>query len=201
MATRGAKKNEGEEASERASGVWEKEDTPRVLDVRVELAAFFRAEEALLLRWLVLRVPEQVAFDLRGTAFLVLAKYAQEKKEMPAKPAGFLYGVAENLVREHRREQQALEEHDGGDEVDTLPRSLGNPEQAMLRAQNRRLVEEVLAELPEEAAWWIRAVELDGVAPGEAAALRGIDENTGRKRLERARKRFAELARKKERGR
>jgi RNA polymerase sigma-70 factor (ECF subfamily) len=188
--TRGAQQDAG---GERESGVWEKVVTPQPEDPTARLAALYRAEEGPLLALLLRRVPAQVAVDLRAETFLVFTQRVREKG-FPEPPRPRLLRIAANLVKNHRRAQRRLRERYAGEDVDALPRSQRDAEQATIGAEVRRLVDELLRELPDEDAWIIRRVELEGVPYEEAAATLGLRPDAARKRLSRAKTKLRELA-------
>jgi RNA polymerase sigma-70 factor (ECF subfamily) len=205
MAGRNVRRPGVEVADEgRASGVWEKADAgeglpPHVLGALLE-RLYKEEEAALLLHAVRSGLPEHVAVEIRAEAFLVFAAWVREHDDIDDEPA-LLHRIVGHLVLNHRRALQRARRRDGGDDLDALPRSARDPEQVMLAVEAAREVEALLAELPEEAAQVVRLIELEGATAEEVAAARGETVGAVRVRLFRAKKRLAEMARRRREGR
>jgi DNA-directed RNA polymerase specialized sigma24 family protein len=202
MTNRDANKKERiDDAAVRESGVWEKGAASPEEEPRARLAAIFRAEEKPLFSWLLLRVPAQVAVEIRAETFLALVERTHAKGGVPPAARVELYRMARDRVRNHGRARLRQRLRDGGDEVDAVPCSQRDAEQAAMGAQDRRFLWDLLGALTAEDEALIRSAELDGATTAAIAAALGIGEEAARKRLSRALARLEALARRRARGR
>jgi RNA polymerase sigma-70 factor (ECF subfamily) len=139
-----------------------------------------------------LGVPEAGVDDALQDVFVVVHRRLADFDG--ASPRAWLFRIAFNVVREHRRTYQRKGRHE------ELPESIADaapgPHEALARAEALRLVEHLLDALDEDRrAVFILAEYEEMTAPEMAAAL-GVNVNTVSSRLRAARRDFeAALAR------
>jgi RNA polymerase sigma-70 factor, ECF subfamily len=107
----------------------------------------------------------------------------------------FLYGVAlrvaANQLRQQRTAFPLVEPERHADAVDQGP----SPEEQLEQQRERRLLDEVLAQLPLELRTVLVLFELEGLELKQIAALQDIPVGTASSRLRRAREDFSAIAR------
>ena len=139
-------------------------------------AALFEAHHDAVMRYVVRRVNRDDAPDLVAETFAVLLRSA----ERPADPLPWLYAVARNLIRNHRRRLVAL----------TPSPTLADPaDLAVFRAD----LATAFAALAEEDREVLRLVAWEGLDAASAAVVLGCSPVAFRVRLHRARRRLAAL--------
>jgi RNA polymerase sigma-70 factor (ECF subfamily) len=150
------------------------------------LRAMFDAHYAQV--WRVLRrlgVPSSASDDAAQEVFVIAARRLGDIE--PAAEQAFLLGVARRVAAAARRRdvQHACEQ-----EMLDLAHPDPLPEQALCAAEERRMLDLVLAELDDETREVFVLFELEGLARSEVAALLAIPEGTAASRLRRARAEF-----------
>lgn len=169
------------------SGIFRREGTSALVgELYREHAAFVRA--------LVRRsdVHPDAAETIVERAFFKLGEKIEEG-EVPANARAVLRKLAMNLLLNHLRDpRRELEEFEDLD-VDQVPKSAPDAEQAIILGEDQQLVHELLEELPESKAELLRQVELDERPIVELAAERGLLPTTLRSKAKRAREAFQRL--------
>lgn len=145
--------------------------------------------------WRMLRrfgVPEASVDDATQRVFLVVARRLAEVRKGEEK--AYLCGVAVRVAKEMRRhdasqrlvydEQAVAEMPDGSDAAD----------ERLMAHEARRVLDDVLASMPEDLRYVLVLVELEGLEVAEVAALLEIPSGTAASRLRRAREAFSECA-------
>jgi RNA polymerase sigma-70 factor (ECF subfamily) len=149
--------------------------------------------------WRLLRRLGLSAADAEDAAQQVLLVAADKVSTIqPGKARTFLYGVAiriaSNARRGQNRRERTEQERARLETAQCLPR--GNvpwPDQLAELGRARALLDELLAELPEELARCLFLVEIEQCSVPELAELEGIPVGTAASRLRRARQEFRAL--------
>lgn len=116
--------------------------------------------------------------------------YPEPKPIRPGSERSFLYGVALNVCREHRRKRRALGLHDP-DKLTQLVAG-GSPERQAAARQTFERLDAVLSSMSEEVRATFVLFELEGLSAPEIAALVDIPLGTVASRLRRGREIFQE---------
>ncbi|MEM1196003.1 MAG: RNA polymerase sigma factor [Pseudomonadota bacterium] len=154
------------------------------------LARALEEHEARLARFLTARTRDpDLAQDLLQQARLKLIERGDAQRVED--PLAYLYRLAENLVRDHRRSESAREKRnrdwgDGGEGISELRADPTTPER---RALDRDYLERVLAELdtlPERTKAVFLAYRVEGQSQKAIAAHHEISVSAVEKHLQRA---------------
>jgi RNA polymerase sigma-70 factor (ECF subfamily) len=147
-------------------------------------------EEHLDFVWRSLRrlgVPQGATDDATQQVWLVLARKLPEI--IPGQERAFLFGTAMRIASDVRRSVAKRRELSGMEHMDFVDQG-PTPLDVIARRQARRLLDQVLAELPQD----LRAVfvlyELEEQTAAQIAALLDIPPGTVASRLRRARSEF-----------
>lgn len=156
--------------------------------------ALYREQVTRIYGYLSRRVGPSLAEDLTAQTFAEAWAGRHRYDEARGAPVGWLFGIATNLLRHHRRKEEtqlrAFARH-GTDPVEPLDES-GIVERVMVRDGWRR-VASVLADLSEEDRNILTLAGWAQLTYGEIAAALDLPVGTVKSRLSRAR---AQLARK-----
>jgi RNA polymerase sigma-70 factor (ECF subfamily) len=136
--------------------------------------------------WRVLRrfgVPEATVEDAAQEVLLVIARRLGDVS--PESEWAFAYSTARRVAADRRRMAKARPSTEGDD----LLASIADPRQgeAAARADDCRVLDALLGDLPDEQREVIVLVELEGMTMGEVARLLGVPSGTIASRLRRAR--------------
>ncbi len=101
---------------------------------------------------------------------------------------GWLFGVALNVAREHRRRAQRRGHHEELREA--LEDPSADPHEALARSEALRLLDRLLDALTEDRRAVFILVEYEGMSAPEVAAALGVNVNTVSSRLRAARRDF-----------
>lgn len=154
--------------------------------------AFYRAHARTVLRWVV-RLggprldPEDTAHDVFLAALRAIGRY---DPSLPLEP--WLFGVTRGVVANARR-RAWLRRMVGWDDLPPLPDRAPGADARLDQLRRRRLVQEVLERLSEDAREVLVLVDLEGRTAPEVASLLQIPVGTVYSRAHHARKRFAEV--------
>jgi len=149
--------------------------------------------------WRLLRRLGLSAADAEDAAQQVLLVAAAKLDSVePGKARTFLYGVAlriaSNARRGQRRSLRTQQERSNVAAAELSPRgSVPWPDQLAELARAQALLDELLAELPEELARCLFLAEIEQCSVPEVAELEGIPVGTAASRLRRARQEFRAL--------
>jgi RNA polymerase sigma-70 factor (ECF subfamily) len=159
----------------------------------VALEAFYREHVEAVQRFVARRVGDpHLAADLTAEIFLAAIESADGYRPSDGDPAGWLYGVARNVVsaafRRGGRERRALGRVAGRElmDADDIDRMVDRLD---AEAGSRRLYE-AMDELPAGERAVLELVALDGLGTAEAARALHITAVAARVRLHRARRRL-----------
>jgi len=152
---------------------------------------------ARLMRFLTARTRDaELAQDLLQQARIKLI----EMKDAPPvdDPLAYLYRMLENLVRDHRRSEQARGQRnrdwgDGGEGVSELRADPTTPEQSTLDRDYLARVLAALDTLPERTKVIFLAYRVEGQSQKDIAASEGISLSAVEKHLQRAYRLVAEI--------
>jgi RNA polymerase sigma factor (sigma-70 family) len=166
------------------------DELPRIAHDPGAFEAFYREHVEPVQRFVVRRVDEPLlAADLTAEVFLAAIDAAPNYRPDRGAPGAWLLGIARNLVaaeyRRAGRERRANARVEGRRllEADDIARM-----QDRIDAESRaRELYAALDGLPEAERAVFELHALDGLSPGEAAAVLGIRPVTARVRLHRAR--------------
>lgn len=162
----------------------------------LDIAALYREQAAFLARCIVRLVGDGPHVDdLLQEAFVVAHRKRDRYDPDRAAPTTWLYGIAANLCRHHRRSRsrraalqaRLLTESVGADG----PRP---PDHELERQERADLVHALIGRLKFKQREVFTLYELEGLPGEDIAALLGIPVNTVWTRLHHARKAFARLA-------
>ncbi len=154
--------------------------------------AFYRAHARTVLRWVV-RLggprldPEDTAHDVFLAAMRAIGRY---DPTLPLEP--WLFGVTRGVVANARRKAW-FRRMIGWDEEPELPDRGPGLDARLDQLRRRRLVQDVLEQLTEDARVVLVLVDLEGRTAPEVAELLGVPVGTVYSRVHGARKRFAEV--------
>jgi RNA polymerase sigma-70 factor (ECF subfamily) len=151
---------------------------------------FYREHVEAVERFVVRRVADpHLAADLIAEVFVAAIDAAPSYRRGRGVPAAWLFGIARNVVSaEHRRagrERRAHAQVAGRRLLDAD--DIARMHDRIDAAARARELYAALAGLPEGERAVFELTALDGVSPGEAAAVLGIRPVTARVRLHRAR--------------
>ena len=107
----------------------------------------------------------------------------------PKRERAFLYGIALR-VRSHARRAQRRRREVLVEDVDAVALPAGGPDTQVALAQAWRLLDELLAELPEKLRRALVLAEIEGLEVTEIASFENIPVGTAASRLRLARERF-----------
>ncbi len=106
----------------------------------------------------------------------------------------WLFGIAMRTASDHRRWRRRKDPRDRSDEVDAVPSAAPSPEALTERAQQARVLDALLDELPEERRVVFMLAELEQMSSPEIALAVGAPLNTVYSRLRVARVEFEAAA-------
>lgn len=141
--------------------------------------------------WRLLRsrgLSPTAADDAAQHVFVVASTKVAEIKE--GSEQAFLFGTAVGVAANVRRSQSTKREVADETAVDNAVDCALNPEQETVRRERCRIVEEILASMPEELSTVFVLFELEGLTSIEIAAMLAIPVGTASSRLRRAREHF-----------
>ncbi len=154
------------------------------------LESFYREHVEAVQRFVARRVSDpHLAADLTADVFVAAIDAAGGYRASLGSPRAWLYGVARNVVAMHlrrqARESQALRRIEGRRllDADGVQRTADRID---AEREARRLWT-ALQELDDQQRAVVELVAVDGLTPGEAAAVLGITGGAARVRLHRAR--------------
>jgi len=133
--------------------------------------------------------------DLAQEVFLIA------RRKLPAfdgtNEAGWLFAIARNVVRDHRRKRwfKSFFVREKETPLEHLPAAGADPASLLARAEERRLAQKVLEKLSDKRRVCFVLFEIEGYTGEEIAALEGVPVATVWTRLHHARKDFERLAR------
>jgi DNA-directed RNA polymerase specialized sigma24 family protein len=159
-----------------------------------QLGEIYR-EHAPFVRALVRRpdIHPDAADALVDAAFARVGRMIDEEEEVLAKPRAVLRAITEFLICNHLRDpRRKLDQREDVD-LDAMPRSAPDPEQALLLARQGAEVHEVLRDMPESARGLLAEVYLNERAPVSIAAQRSVPVDTIYAKIRRAEARFARI--------
>ena len=149
------------------------------------LTAIFLAQRPMLMRLLTARLGNRDdAEDVLQDMWL---RIDQLSDQPVAQPAAFLYRVAANLatdrrIASNRRGARDTAWHDHQPEADDVP----NAERALIARSEWRVVEDVIADMPERMAIALRLFRIEGQSQRAIADQLGISVSGVEKLLQRA---------------
>jgi RNA polymerase sigma-70 factor (ECF subfamily) len=154
--------------------------------------AFYVAHIAAVQRFVARRVADPyLAADLVADVFLAAVDGAAGYRPDRGSPAGWLMGVARNVVaaefRRQGKQREAVRRISGRRLLD--PDSLTRIEERLDAERETRALYDALARLPERDRALMELVAVDGLSVTEAAAVLGVKPATARVRLHRSRAR------------
>lgn len=154
---------------------------------------FYRAHLDSVQRFVARRVHDpHLAADLVADIFLAAIDGANGYRRDRGSPAGWLVGVARNVVaaefRRQARDRQAVRRVCGRRHLD--PDSLARIEERIDAERETRRLYDALASLPRQDRALMELVGVDGLSVTEAAAVLGLKPGAARVRLHRSRARI-----------
>jgi RNA polymerase sigma-70 factor, ECF subfamily len=159
-------------------------------DPTTDFSALVRAEIDFVWRQLRrLGLSPADADDATQQVFLVASRRREEL--VPGKERSFLYGTAVRVAANVRRSLQRRREVDEPGSEAALDAPL--PDEVLERRRARALLDELLAQLPDELARVLVLTEVEQLTMAAIAELEGIPAGTVASRLRRARAAFREL--------
>jgi RNA polymerase sigma factor (sigma-70 family) len=153
---------------------------------------FYRAHLGLVHRFVARRVADpHLAADLVAEVFLAAIDGAAGYRPDRGSPAGWLTGVARNVVaaefRRQAKDREASRRLSGRRLLDAD--ALGRLEERIDAERETRRLYDALASLPRRDRALMELVAVDGLSVTEAAAVLGVKPGTARVRLHRSRAR------------
>jgi RNA polymerase sigma factor (sigma-70 family) len=167
-------------------------DVGRIAEDPDAFEAFYRAHLPLVHRFVARRVADpHLAADLVAEVFLAAIDGAGGYRPDRGSPAGWLTGVARNVVaaefRRQSRDRDAARRLVGRRLLDAD--SLTRIEERIDAERETRRLYDALASLPRRDRALMELVAVDGLSVAEAAAVLGVKPGTARVRLHRSRAR------------
>ncbi len=134
--------------------------------------------------------------EILQETFLGLNESVWKTGKMPEKITSFLVVLASRRINDHRRAEGYRREVfvDGDGDVDAMPGSRRNPEEALEATELARVVRQILASLNDDEQEVLIQKELLGMSAEEIAKALGCPSGTVRSRLSKARAKFVDLA-------
>jgi RNA polymerase sigma factor (sigma-70 family) len=133
-----------------------------------------------------------VAEEIHQEVFLTLAKLIQENR-LTDNPLATLRTITGHLICNHLRTRERRPAFADDVELDALPASQPDVEQWASRAERKRIVEAILAELPGNAAALIQTIDLGVLTYEDIAWFFDVPISTVRTQHFRAREKFRDL--------
>jgi RNA polymerase sigma factor (sigma-70 family) len=166
------------------------DELPRIAHDPATFEAFYREHFDAVLRFVVRRVADpHLAADLTAEVFLAAIDAAPSYRSGRGVPRAWLFGIARNLVagelRRAARERRAHGQIQGRRLLE--PDDIARLQERIDAAARSRELYAALAGLPDGERAVFELTALDGLTPGQAAAVLGIRPVTARVRLHRAR--------------
>jgi RNA polymerase sigma factor (sigma-70 family) len=158
--------------------------------------AFYRAHIESIGRFIARRVDDpQLVADLTSQIFLTAVEVAETYRPEKGTPAGWLFGIAKNVlvdhIRKQARERKAHRLLAGRRFLE--PDALARIEERIDAERSMRLLFHTLEKLPKRDRRLLELVAVDGLTVADAAAVLGMKPGTARVRLHRSRARFDQL--------
>lgn len=148
-------------------------------------------EENFDVIWRALRglgVPAEMADDEAQRVFMIAAQKLDDVE--PGRERAFLFGTAIGVAANARRAVARRREVSDEEAIDALEDPAPNGEHALELKQRRALLDDVLAEMPEDLRTVFVLFVLEGLPAPEIAELLGLAGGTVASRLRRARESF-----------
>jgi len=166
------------------------DELPRIAHDPAAFEAFYREHVEAVQRFVARRVGDpHLAADLTAEVFLAVIDAASSYRPGRGVPVAWLFGIARNVVsaeyRRAARERSANARLDGRRLLDAD--DIARMQDRIDAAARARELYAAIARLPEGERAVFELTALDGLAPGETAAVLGIRPVTARVRLHRAR--------------
>jgi RNA polymerase sigma-70 factor (ECF subfamily) len=168
-------------------------DVGRIAEDPDAFEQFYRAHLGLVRGFVARRVGDpHLAADLIAEVFLAAVDGARTYRSDRGSPAGWLTGVARNVVaaefRRQARDREATRRLSGRRHLDAD--SLTRLEERIDAERETRRLYDALASLPGRDRALMELVAVDGLSVTEAAAVLGVKPGTARVRLHRSRARI-----------
>ncbi|GAB3170688.1 RNA polymerase sigma factor [Myceligenerans halotolerans] len=169
------------------------EHVPRIGEDPDAFETFYREHIEQVQRFVARRVGDpHLAADLVADVFLAAVDGARSYNPERGSPAGWLFGVARNVVaaefRRQAKDREAQRRISGRRLLDAD--SLVHIEERIDAEREFRDLYEALASLPRRDRVLMELVAVDGLPVAEAAAVLGVKPGTARVRLHRSRARL-----------
>jgi RNA polymerase sigma-70 factor (ECF subfamily) len=166
------------------------DELPRIAHDPDTFEAFYREQAEAVQRFVARRVDDPLlAADLTAEVFLAAVEAAGSYRPGRGQPGAWLIGIARNVVSAERRragrERRAHASAGGRRLLDDD--DIARMQSRIDAASRARELYLALADLPEGERAVLELTALEGMSPGEAAAVLGIRAVTARVRLHRAR--------------
>lgn len=157
--------------------------------VPCDLATLFRDHFDLV--WRTIRrlgVPPAAIDDAAQEVFIIASRKLDVIE--PGKEKSFLYGTAIRVAADARR-AHGRRPNAGDGELDTLPDVTPSAEQLVDQKRARKLLDDIIARMPEDARDVFVLYELEGLTMSEISSALELPAGTVASRLRRAREQFA----------
>lgn len=139
-----------------------------------------------LFRFVLKQVGDVAQAEDLAQRTLLTALEAQGRFRGESSLTSWLFGIALNKVRDHRRARRRDLRMDGDEVLADLPAEDDDPARALTRKEERLRVRAAVDSLPDEMRELVVLVSLEGLSYDEAAEAAGVPVGTVRSRLHRA---------------